>query len=292
MENVENLWSNEREYVFSNSCSSSYLSGSCNKCNDNQAVITCSSCPDYQLCHLCDIERHSVSPLHNRICVSEGVKYPLAPNECLDENGSIIETIRYVPLFSKGICKCGSKNIIKKNCSETIVVITMTGRFELLSHCFICLECAEKYDPFTLKNIIYSGFWPTSPKTFSCIISTEVFTMWDQFRKHMPGSSETSFLESLNSLTIIHGRVGKIQPASYSRAFKEWCYCNFQKDKIQKKNWLKCPCCSVTQHSCHVDGNCKLYRYKSSGSRRRESYYKDLFIVNDGEVDSFFEICI
>lgn len=28
---------------------------------------------------------------------------------------------------------------------------------------------------------------------------------------------------------------------------------------------MQCPCCKKEQHSCHVDRNMKLYRYKSSG---------------------------
>ena len=27
---------------------------------------------------------------------------------------------------------------------------------------------------------------------------------------------------------------------------------------------MKCPSCSIFQHSCHVDGNMKLYRFKTS----------------------------
>ena len=29
---------------------------------------------------------------------------------------------------------------------------------------------------------------------------------------------------------------------------------------------MECPACALYQHSCHVDGNMKLYRYKSSGT--------------------------
>ena len=45
-------------------------------------------------------------------------------------------------------------------------------------------------------------------------------------------------------------------------AFKEWCLWSNHKDELQQRNWLECPACDGQQHSCHVDGNCKLYRFK------------------------------
>jgi hypothetical protein len=44
---------------------------------------------------------------------------------------------------------------------------------------------------------------------------------------------------------------------------------------LQSKDWMKCPCCLVKQHSCHVVGNCKLYRYKSSGRYEFCFLYQD-----------------
>lgn len=48
----------------------------------------------------------------------------------------------------------------------------------------------------------------------------------------------------------------------FSMSFKEWNFWLYERDKVQHKDWLECPACSETQHSCHVDGNAKLYRYK------------------------------
>ncbi|XP_057311085.1 uncharacterized protein LOC130648956 isoform X2 [Hydractinia symbiolongicarpus] len=63
--------------------------------------------------------------------------------------------------------------------------------------------------------------------------------------------------------------------------FKEWNFWVYERD-IQGKNWLECPSCEVNQHSCHVDGNAKLYRYKSSGRRKRPTFYVNgLFSSND-----------
>ena len=60
-------------------------------------------------------------------------------------------------------------------------------------------------------------------------------------------------------------QTGKITPFNFSEAFKEWCFCQHELNKIRKQHWVECPCCTVSQHSSHVDGNCKLYRYRNSG---------------------------
>lgn len=47
-------------------------------------------------------------------------------------------------------------------------------------------------------------------------------------------------------------------------------------DMLQQKNWMECPSCHDDQHSCHVDGNNKLYRYKSAGNKRLVLLYSFL----------------
>ena len=47
----------------------------------------------------------------------------------------------------------------------------------------------------------------------------------------------------------------------FHRAFKEWCFAQHELDILQGKKWTDCPSCFGLQHSCHVDGNAKLYRY-------------------------------
>jgi len=71
-------------------------------------------------------------------------------------------------------------------------------------------------------------------------------------------------------------------------AFKEWCLWLDRKYSIQEKDWLECPACQPA-HSFHVDGNCKLYRYKR-GKRKRASFYKGRFIVENDLVDSYVKL--
>lgn len=60
---------------------------------------------------------------------------------------------------------------------------------------------------------------------------------------------------------ILSRKVGPINSATFSKAFDEWRYFNFEIHCLQQSCCTDCPCCSVSQHSVHVDGNKKLYRY-------------------------------
>ncbi|CAH3016573.1 unnamed protein product [Porites evermanni] len=104
-------------------------------------------------------------------------------------------------------------------------------------------------------------------------------------RKRLPGSSESGFLRSLEDFSVIRGRVGVINDTAFSIAFKEWKFCRHELDVLQSKDFMECPTCAVFQHSAHVDGNAKLYRYKSAGRKKRESYYGEKFILDNVKVD-------
>ncbi|PFX21976.1 hypothetical protein AWC38_SpisGene13533 [Stylophora pistillata] len=61
--------------------------------------------------------------------------------------------------------------------------------------------------------------------------------------------------------------VGVINDSAFSIAFKEWKFCNHEINLLQFKDFMVCPACATYQHSAHVDGNAKLYRYKSAGEK-------------------------
>ena len=65
--------------------------------------------------------------------------------------------------------------------------------------------------------------------------------------------------------SIIYLKNGIINQTTFSVCFKEWNFWKHEKDTLEGKNWLECPACEINQHSCHVDGNAKLYRYRTSG---------------------------
>ena len=58
---------------------------------------------------------------------------------------------------------------------------------------------------------------------------------------------------------------GAINATTFGSAFREWKYCKYELDLLMRKDFFKCPCCNLDQHSAHVDANMKLYRFKSAG---------------------------
>ena len=52
-----------------------------------------------------------------------------------------------------------------------------------------------------------------------------------------------------------------INATTFAKSYAEWKYCQYEKEKIQCTPHLDCPACFSTQHSVHVDGNKKLYRF-------------------------------
>ena len=61
-------------------------------------------------------------------------------------------------------------------------------------------------------------------------------------------------------------QVATINPTIFGIALKEWKFFQSELDKLRHIDWMECPCCNVSQHSVHVDGNMKLYRFKSTGT--------------------------
>ena len=52
-----------------------------------------------------------------------------------------------------------------------------------------------------------------------------------------------------------------INQVAFVKAFEEFRYCQFELERLGKCLLLDCPTCYGRQHSVHVDGNRKLYRF-------------------------------
>ena len=85
--------------------------------------------------------------------------------------------------------------------------LTKTGRYDLNKYFLECQDCNTNTDPFTVPVALSSGFWPGNAKSMNYLFQENVLRLWDMFRKFMPGSSEQSFLRSLNSVSAEHCRV-------------------------------------------------------------------------------------
>ena len=68
-------------------------------------------------------------------------------------------------------------------------------------------------------------------------------------------------MSNTNLSSLLYLQAGTVNPATFSKAFNEWRYFNFEIQRYKGLDGFVCPCCQDHQHSVHVDGNKKLYRY-------------------------------
>ena len=68
-------------------------------------------------------------------------------------------------------------------------------------------------------------------------------------------------VSNTNLSSLLYLQAGMVNPATFSKAFNEWRYFNFEIQRYKGLDGFVCPCCQDQQHSVHVDGNKKLYRY-------------------------------
>ena len=88
-----------------------------------------------------------------------------------------------------------------------ITCFVFIGRFDLFKHKVVCADCSYLYDPFNIEMLLKSGFWPGGVVNINYLVQEDVFIIWDVFRKRMPGSSQKSFLMSLNDVAYERGWV-------------------------------------------------------------------------------------
>ena len=68
-------------------------------------------------------------------------------------------------------------------------------------------------------------------------------------------------VSNTNLSSLLYLQAGMVNPATFSKAFNEWRYFNFEIQRYKGLDGFVCPCCQDQQHSVHVDGNKKLYHY-------------------------------
>lgn len=81
------------------------------------------------------------------------------------------------------------------------------GRYDLDKFKVHCKECDASLDPLTKAEIVRAGFWPGSPSDINHIFDQSLFEFWDALQKRMPGTSQNSFVRSLEDFSQIKGRV-------------------------------------------------------------------------------------
>ncbi|XP_046856056.1 uncharacterized protein LOC124449149 [Xenia sp. Carnegie-2017] len=165
-------------------------------------------------------------------------------------------------------------------------ILSSTERFDLNWFTVHCSSCQWKWSPISVDSIIESGWWPGTPENFHYIFSQDVFNLWDAFRKRMPGSSQSAFVRSLEDISSSRGRENVINSVTFRKSFAEWSHCQHEIDLLHEQTWKNCPPCSIDQHSCHIDGNQKVYRFSKVPRGPVQCYYRDVLIANNSFVDS------
>ena len=60
-------------------------------------------------------------------------------------------------------------------------------------------------------------------------------------------------------------QVGPIDLERMEKAYSEWSYMVYELDQLVGSDYTGCEACGPTPMCVHVDGNFKLYRYRSAG---------------------------
>ena len=91
----------------------------------------------------------------------------------------------------------------------TIVTsVYISGRFDLFKFTIECLNCGMTIDPFKdISGIITSRYWPGTVDTVTYLFDEDLFQCWNNYHLWMPGSSEHAFIQSLQDISAVNGRV-------------------------------------------------------------------------------------
>ena len=57
------------------------------------------------------------------------------------------------------------------------------------------------------------------------------------------------------------------------KAYAEWSYIQYEMDRLMGSDYGVCEACGPKPHCIHIDGNFKLYRYRSAGDAGTDTAY-------------------
>ncbi|XP_065895222.1 uncharacterized protein [Dysidea avara] len=291
MERREDSWKIIRQQIFEHVLANEAISviNECALCG-REAFIRCHHCtPSVLICTLCDENIHNNLPLHDREAWTGRCFIPMSPTTAIDPQSLQLKPIRrFWPLklpWRCPNCKAEQSLYHKATGVEKRVLVTSEGRFDLDDCKAECLNCKFAYGD-SLCDVIGSGFWPSSACSFNYLFSCQLLKLFDYVQKFVPGTSVNGFLSALEEVSAHNGRISTINQSAFIKAFEEYRYCMMELLQLGRHPILDCPACYGNQHSIHVDGNRKLYRFTKVPRGVRSSYYEGTFIVKNTEVDS------
>ncbi|XP_056121567.1 uncharacterized protein LOC130099786 [Rhinichthys klamathensis goyatoka] len=259
----------------------------CQHCGNGPAVIRCSDCrPHPFLCGQCDVRVHRGQVFHNRDSMTHAFFHPLPPTTCVVER-VLTQCERLVPLeMPETICGClrVSSSVIA---GQSIVVVTMNGRYDLRLPQIRCKACEATWSP-GVDDLIRNDYWPATSH-YSTVYATDVLFSFEELKMAAPGMSSQAFLRMLDQRTVRFGRSGNFTADSFRKSFLEWEAVRFEVDKLCQEDHFDCPACSPDMLAVSVDGNRKHYRFKSAARSEEIAIFDGVFIANDDDVARFVD---
>ncbi|KAK7128351.1 hypothetical protein R3I94_016806 [Phoxinus phoxinus] len=281
-------WTVMRPFMVNNMLSSEKpKEGVCHHCGHKAAVVMCRDClPRSLYCTACDLSTHEALVLHNRASMVEGFFRHLPPSTFVQqqEGGkfSYHEKDCMLPIVPPCCdCSTGQTSFSK---GKPVILIGMNGRYNLFLPSVNC-SCGKTL-PVTISDLVESGYWPATVN-FETLYMVDLFTTYEDLKITAPGMSRQAFVSMLECRTKLFGRSGKICGDTMQRAFLEWAYAKFEVDKLSQVQHFQCPACTPSMLAVAVDGNRKLYRFKSQPGP--DGFFDGVFLASDAEVSSFVD---
>ncbi|XDV14312.1 hypothetical protein PO909_014584 [Leuciscus waleckii] len=281
-------WTVMRPFMVNNMLSSEKpKEGVCHHCGHKAAVVMCRDClPRSLYCTACDLSTHEALVLHNRASMVEGFFRHLPPSTFVQQHEggkfSYHEKDCMLPIVTP-CCDCSTgKTSFSKG--KPVILIGMNGRYNLFLPSVNC-SCGKTL-PVTISDLVESGYWPATVN-FETLYMVDLFTTYEDLKITAPGMSRQAFVSMLECRTKLFGRSGKICGDTLQRAFLEWAYAKFEVDKLSQVQHFQCPACTPSMLAVSVDGNRKLYRFKSQPGP--DGFFDGVFLANDAEVSSFVD---
>ncbi|XP_043188292.1 uncharacterized protein LOC122363277 isoform X2 [Amphibalanus amphitrite] len=266
-----------------------FLSAVCLHCGQ-PATSLCLDCDKTFSCESCDVNEHQWKPLHRRLAWTQGYLMPLKPQEAVTETGELVKKACSIPLQCCSSCDiCGGSFDLRGISTSDIIVITERGRLDLNLPVWVCEACNNRQNPLD-ADFMASGYFRGTPCHTSTIFSLEVFHLWRNLKSLSPGTSLAAFAMSLEKMGQLGGTCAPVDPERFQKAYSEWSYMVFEARRVVGHEDFQCHACGPKPMCVHVDGNGKLYRFKSAGGDTdRRPYHDGSCIASKEDVDAHVE---
>ncbi|XP_040922261.1 uncharacterized protein LOC121200824 [Toxotes jaculatrix] len=254
----------------------------CQQCSS--AVAMCRDClPRPLYCAACDLAIHEDKVLHNRASITEGFFRQLPPSTHIKENEggkfSYYEKECFLPVMLP-CCDCSSGKI-SIFVGNQVILIGMNGRYNLYLPSISC-SCGKTWS-VGISDLVESGYLPATVN-FETVYAVDLFTTYEDLKITATGMSRQASVSMLEHRTKLFGRSGKICGDTMQTAFLEWTYAKFEVCQVQH---FQCPACTPSMLAVAVDGNRKLYRFKSQ--QGPDGFFDGVFLAKNAEVSSFVD---